>query len=97
LEAGTPTIENNNNRETYPSTNDDKRLNPKNCKPQQQVQQLAKLKNNKPFNNHEEIELQVHDLNFAKLNQTTTRIMERSSEQGSSTQATMSTMNETVR
>ena len=68
----------------------------KKCKPQQQVQQLAKLKNKKPVNNHEELELQVQDLNFAKLNQTITRIMERNNEQGWSIRARMSGMNKTV-
>ena len=68
----------------------------KKCKPQQQVQQLAKLKNNKPVNNHEELELQVQDLNFAKLNQARTGIIERNNEQGWSTRAGMSSMNKTV-
>jgi hypothetical protein len=63
-----------------------------NWKPQQQVQQLAKLKNNKPVNNHEEVQLQLQDLNFAKLNQTRTRTMERSNEQASTTEAVMSTI-----
>jgi hypothetical protein len=38
-------------------------------------------------NNHEELELQLQDLNFAKLNQTRTRTMERSTKQGSNTRA----------
>jgi hypothetical protein len=68
----------------------------KKCKPQQEVQQLAKLKNKNPMNNHKKLELQVQDLNFAKLNQTRTRIMERNNEQGWSTTVGMSGMNKTV-
>jgi hypothetical protein len=68
----------------------------KKYKPQQQVQQLAKLKNNKLVNNHEELELQVQDLNFEKLNQTRTKIMERNNKKGWSTRAGMSGMNKNV-
>ena len=63
-----------------------------NWKLQQQVQQLAKLKNNKPANNHEKVQLQLQDLNFANLNQTRTRIMEQTSEQVSTTEAAMSSI-----
>jgi hypothetical protein len=50
------------------------------------------LKNNKPVNNHEEVQLQLQDLNFAKLNQARTRIMERTNEQASTIEAMMSTI-----
>jgi hypothetical protein len=59
---------------------------------QQKVQHLAKLKNNKPMNNHKAVQLQLQDLNFAKLNQTRTRTMERSSEHASTTEAVVSTI-----
>ena len=68
----------------------------KKYKTQQQVQQLAKLKNNKPTNNLEELKLQVQDLNFAKLIQTRTIIMEQNNEQRWSTRAGMSAMNKTI-
>jgi len=47
------------------------------------------IENNKPMNNHEEVQLQLQDLNFAKLNQTRTRIMEWTSEQASTTEPMM--------
>jgi hypothetical protein len=43
-------------------------------------------------NNHEEVQLQLQDLNFVKLNQTRTRIMEQTSEQASTTEAVMPTI-----
>jgi hypothetical protein len=95
-DGGTDTIEKQQQWGNLPVNKGRQELSPKNCKPQQQVQQIAKLKNNKPVNNHEELELQLQDLNFAKLNQIRTKTMERSTKQGSNTQAAMPTMNETV-
>jgi hypothetical protein len=43
-------------------------------------------------NNHKEVQLQLQDLNFAKLNQIRTRIMERTSKQASTTEAVMPTI-----
>jgi hypothetical protein len=54
-----PPLKNSNNREAFPSTRDDKISAPKKWKPQQQVQQLAKFKKNKPVNNHEEVQLKL--------------------------------------
>jgi len=48
--------------------------------------------NNKPVNNHEDFQLQLQDLNFAKLNQTRTTIMEPSNEQASTTEAAMTSI-----
>jgi hypothetical protein len=95
-DGGISTIEKQQQQGNLPFNKGRHELSPKNCKPRQQVQQLAKLKNNKPVNNHKELELRLQDLNFTKLNQTRTKTMERSTEQGSNTRAPMPTMNETV-
>jgi hypothetical protein len=72
---------------------DDRSAAPKPANLQQQVQLLAKLKNNKPVNNHEEVQLQLQDLNFAKLNQTTTTNIERTNEQASTSEPVMPVKN----
>jgi hypothetical protein len=54
---------------------------------------LAKLKNTKPVNNHEEVQPQLQDLNFQKLNQTPTSSIERTNEQAPTSEPVMSVKN----
>jgi hypothetical protein len=49
----------------------------------------CKVEEQQTSDNHEEVQLQLQDLNFAKLNQTRTRIMERTNEQASTTEPLM--------
>jgi hypothetical protein len=56
-DGGTATIEKQQQQGNLHVNKGRQELSPKKCKPQQQVQQLAKLKNKKPVNNHEELEL----------------------------------------
>jgi hypothetical protein len=53
----------------------------------------CKVEEQQTSDNHEEVQLQLQDLNFAKLNQTRTRIMEQNSEQASTTEPLMSAEN----
>jgi hypothetical protein len=51
------------------------------------------LKNKKPLNNHKEVQLQLQDLNFENLNQTTTTTIEPTNEKASTNEAVMSVKN----
>jgi type II secretory pathway component PulM len=53
----------------------------------------CKVEEKQTSDNHEEVQLQLQDLNFSKLNQTITRIMERTSEHVSTTEPLMSVEN----
>jgi hypothetical protein len=65
------------------------RAQPQNLKTTTTGPTTAKLKNKKPVNK----QLQLQDLNFAKLNQTRTRRMEQTNEQASTTEPMMSAGN----
>ena len=49
----------------------------------------CKVEEQQTSDNHEEVQLQLQDLNFAKLNQTTTSNMEQTNEQASTTKLVM--------